>query len=74
MGCTTARKKTYKNENLKIDANFEKLWKMEEGNIAKIYELSNNRIVVIKREVYDSKEEELKIYSLNNFKFYLKLN
>lgn len=66
MGCTTARKKTY--ENLKIDANFEKVWKMEESNIAKIYELSNNRIVIIKREVYDSIEEELKIYSLNNFK------
>ena len=34
MGCTTASKKTYKNENLKIDANIEKVWKMEESNIA----------------------------------------
>ena len=42
--------------------------KMKESNIVKIYELSNNRIAVIKREMYRFKEEEIKIYSLNTFK------
>jgi hypothetical protein len=42
--------------------------KMEESNIDKIYELSNNRIAVINREKYYPEEEELKIYSLNNYK------
>ena len=41
---------------------------MEESSIDKIYELSNNRIAVINRKKYFSKEEELKIYSLNNCK------
>ena len=57
-----------KDENLKIDAQIEMVWKMEESNIGKIYELSNNRIAVIKIEENDSKEEELKIYSLDTFK------
>ena len=68
MGCTAGRKKTYKDENLKIDAHIEMIWKMEESYISKIYELSNNRIAIIKREEYYSEEEELKIYSLNTFK------
>ena len=56
-----------KDENLKIDARIEMIWKMEESNIGKIYELSNNRIAVIKIEENDS-NEELKIYSLDTFK------
>ena len=58
-----------KDENLKIDANIEMVWKMEESNIGKVYELSNNKIAVIKRVENDSEEEELKIYSLDPFKF-----
>ena len=56
-----------KDENLKIDAHIEMINKIEENNIDKIYELSNNRIAVIKRKYY-FEEEELKIYSLNNYK------
>ena len=64
------KKKNIKNkdENLKIDARIEMIWKMEESNIGKIYELSNNRIAVIKIVNDFPVEEVLKIYSLNNFK------
>ena len=58
-----------KDENLEIDAHIEMINKIEENNIDKIYELSNNRIAVTKREGYYFEEEELKIYSLNNYKF-----
>ena len=61
-----------KYKNLKVNASIEMIWKMKESNIAKIYELSNNRIAVIKREHYDFKEE-LKIYSLNTFKLLLEI-
>ena len=57
-----------KDENLKIDTNIEMIWKLEESNIGKICELSNNKIAVIKREENESEEEELKIYSLDTFK------
>ena len=53
---------------MKIDAHLEMIWKMKESIISKIYELSNNRIAIIKREEYCSEEEELKIYSLDTFK------
>ena len=68
MGLSAGRKKTDKDENLKIDAHLEMIWKMKESIISKIYELSNNRIAIIKREEYFSEEEELKIYSLKTLK------
>ena len=64
----TQKERINKYENLKVDTPIEMILKMKESNIVKIYELSNNRIAVIKREMYDFKEEEIKIYSLNTFK------
>ena len=57
-----------KDKNLEIDAHIEMVNKMEESYIDKIYELSNNRIAVIKIVNDFPVEEVLKIYSLNNFK------
>ena len=45
-----------KDENLEIDVHIEMINKIEENNIDKIYELSNNRIAVIKRVGYYSEE------------------
>ena len=53
---------------MEIDAHIEMVNKMEESYIDKIYELSNNRIAVIKIVNDFPQEEVLKIYSLNNFK------
>ena len=53
---------------MEIDAHIEMVNKMEESYIDKIYELSNNRIAVIKIVKYFPQEEVLKIYSLKNFK------
>ena len=58
---------------MKIDTPIEMVNKMEESSIDKIYELSNNRIAVINRKKYFPKEEELKIYSLNNCKLLYKI-
>ncbi len=65
-----------KDKNLEIDVNYEMSLKMKESNIGNIYELSNNRIAILKKFYYNNMmninqkdlPRELKIYSLNTFK------